>query len=544
MKPAGHQIARALVAHGARRVFCVAGESYLPVLDGLLDYPEIEVVTCRQEGGVTFMAEAYGQMTGQPGIAMVTRGPGACNAAIGVHTAMQSSTPMILFVGLIATPDRDREAFQEFDLKQMFGSLSKWQAVIDSAERLSEYVARAWHIALSGRPGPVVLGLPEDVLFPAAPDQDIRIIPTADIAPRPSDIQAVKDALSAASAPLIVLGGGVGWSDQAISDIAAFSSAAHIPMVNTFRCQDIADNTHSNYIGELGTSSNPQLIECVKKADIILAVNARLDEMTLQSYTLFQAEQKIIHVYPSAEEFGKAVMPHIAVQAHAAPFCAAMAAAGRIDGRKWAHWRDEARADYLAWTSLPAPDKQSKSWNGADMNEIYRYLQSALPRDAIVTTDAGNFSGWAQRYIRYGRPGRLLAPVSGAMGYAVPAAVSAALEHPERTVLGICGDGGFMMNAQELATAAHYGAKPIIMICNNGIYGTIRMHQQREYPGRFSATSLTNPDFVMMAQSYGRYAARIKHADEFADIFAQAQSSESGAVIEIIMDPAQLTTRS
>ncbi len=542
MSHGGSIVVKALSALGASRVFCVAGESYLPVLDGFLDYPEIEVVTCRQEAGVTFMAEAHAQLTGKPGVALVTRGPGACNASIGVHTAMQSSTPMILLVGLIASHDRDKEAFQEFDLKQMFGSLSKWQAVVDRADRLGEYMTRAWHVASSGRPGPVVIGLPEDVLFPVTPDQAIARIECTEIAPSQSDVKAIKDMLSQASAPLIIAGGG-GWSDQAISDLASFSSASHIPVCTSFRRQDIFDHNHSNYIGELGTSSNPALIERVKRADVILALNTRLSEMATQGYSLFSDDQKIIHIYPQAEEFGKSYMPDMAVQAHINPLISALAASGRLDGRVWASWRDEGRDAYQQWTHIDLAGGGGK-WAGADLSQIYAFLQEHLPGDAIVTTDAGNFSGWAQRYLRYGRPGRLLAPISGAMGYAVPAAVSASLEYPDRVTLGICGDGGFMMSAQEIATAVHTGGKPIILVCNNGVYGTIRMHQQREYPGRSSATSLSNPDFVKMGESYGAYAARVKHADEFPAVWEQALAYDGPCLIEVVMDPAQVTTRS
>lgn len=541
MRHGGHVLVKALHHLGARRVFCVAGESYLPVLDGFLDFPDIEVITCRQESGVTFMAEADAQLRGQPGIALVTRGPGACNASIGVHTAMQSSTPMILLVGLIASQDRDKEAFQEFDLKQMFGSLSKWQAVIDRPERIAEYIARAWHVALSGRPGPVVLGLPEDVLFPECVDQDIRPVSCGVVTPSKFDISLIKDMLAKAERPLIVAGGG-GWSAQAISDLADFSKAAHIPVCTAFRRQDVFDHNHSNYIGELGTSSNPALIERVKQADVVLALNTRLGEMTTQGYTLFGAEQNIIHVYPQAEEFGKSCVPALAVQSHAEPMVQALAGAFKLDGRKWAGWRDDGRAAYLSWTKID--QGSSKEWQGADLTQIYTFLQENLPKDAIVTTDAGNFSGWAQRYLRYGRPGRLLAPVSGAMGYAVPSAVAAALEYPDRAVLGICGDGGFMMSAQELASARHYGAKPIIMICNNGVFGTIRMHQQREYPGRPSATSLSNPDFVALGKSFGAYAARVRRAGDFPEIWHKALAHDGPSVIEIVMDPAQVTTRS
>lgn len=541
MPHGGQILVKALHELGAKRTFCVAGESYLPVLDGFLDYSDIEVVTCRQESGVTFMAEAHGQLTGTPGIGLVTRGPGACNASIGVHTAMQSSTPMILFVGLISTADRHKEAFQEFDLEQMFGSISKWQAVIHQSDRIAEYVTRAWNVAMSGRRGPVVIGLPEDVLFPDTKDQDIKVVPHSLGAPQQSDLSSIKDVLSGASKPLIIAGGG-GWSEQGIADLASFSSSSHIPVCTAFRRQDVFDHNHKNYIGELGTSSNPDLIARVKQADIILAINTRLSEMTSQGYTLLEDGQKLIHIYPDAFEFGKSYHPDIAVQADVNVFAAGLAGNMRLDGRGWAAWRDEGRSAYVRWTDLSAPE--DKNWNGADLTKIYAFLQDQLPKDAVVTTDAGNFSGWAQRYLRYGRPGRLLAPVSGAMGYAVPSAVAASMEYPERVVLGICGDGGFMMTAQELATAMHHKAKPIIMLCNNGVYGTIRMHQDREYPGRPSATELTNPDFVKLGESYGAYSARVSDADKFPEIWKKALKSEGPSLIEIQMDPAQITTRS
>lgn len=541
MPHGGQILVKALHELGARRVFTLAGESYLPVLDGFLDYPDIDVVTCRQESGVTFMAEAYGQLTNTPGIALVTRGPGACNASIGVHTAMQSSTPMILLVGLVNTADRDKEAFQEFDIKQMFGSLSKWQAVIDQPERISEYIARAWHVAMSGRPGPVVLGLPEDILFPEANEQLFKPVPLARTAPHASELAKVKGMLSQAQRPLIIVGGGM-WSEEGISDLTSFSKSAHIPVCTSFRRQDIFDHTNGNYIGELGTSSNAELIKRVKQADVILALNTRINEMASQGYTLLEERQKLIHVYPQGEEFGKSYIPDVAVISDPNMFVSALAGSMRIDGRSWAGWRDEGRKAYLDWTdmgNLPA-----KKWSGADLNPIYAYLQSNLPNDAIITTDAGNFSGWAQRYLRYGRPGRLLAPVSGAMGYAVPSAVAASIQNKGRVTLGICGDGGFMMTSQELATAIHHNAKPVIMVCNNGIYGTIRMHQDREYPGRVSATGLTNPDFVALGKSYGAFASRVDNADDFPAIWQEALKQDRPSLIEIKMDPAQMTTKS
>jgi acetolactate synthase-1/2/3 large subunit len=547
----GKSLVHALAAHGTTRVFSVAGESYLPALDAMLDFPDIQLITCRQESGATFMAEAHGALSGQPGIAFVTRGPGACNASIGVHSAMQASTPMILFIGLIGTSERDKEAFQEFDVPQMFGSLSKWAAVIDQPDRIGEYVARAYHIATSGRPGPVVLGLPEEILTPNLDYRSPPIIPSSEIAPASSYIQKVIDTLSGAARPLILVGGSL-WSDQACDDIETFSSASHIPVVTSFRRQDVFNHNHGDYIGELGTGPNPELVERVQNADVVLVVNARINEITTQTYALFQQdEQTIIHVHPDAAEFGKACLPDVTVQSHVAPFCAALAAhAYGLDGRGWAAWRDEGRVEYLAWSD---PSKNLMARNGADVTAIFQHLQNVLPDDAIVTTDAGNFSGWAQRYLKYGRPGRLLAPVSGAMGYAIPSAVAASMQHPDRIVVGMCGDGGCLMTSQEFATAMHHnkqtGCKPIIMVFNNDVYGTIRMHQNRDFLGREhhekqGGTALTNPDFAALAQSYGALGLRVNHEDEFPAIWDEAIASDLPVLIEVKMDPAQSTTRS
>ncbi len=537
----GHLLVKALAEHGAQRAFCVAGESYLPVLDGFLNYPDIDVVTCRHESGATFMAEAYGQLSNTPGVALVTRGPGACNASIGVHTAWQSSTPMILLVGLIGTADKDKHAFQEFDLPQMFGSLSKWATVIDRADRIPEYIARAWHIATSGRPGPVVLGLPEEVVFGEVVDQEIRRIPVQPLKPAESDLAAVREKLSGASKPVVIVGGG-GWSDAACADLESFVSASHLPVTCAFRRHDIFSHTNGNYIGELGSGPNPALVERVKQADVILCLGGRLDEMTTQEYKLIQPHHEIIHVHPSPDIFGQSSIPAMTVQAHLPEFIAAMAAGKKVDGRGWAAWRDEGRTAYQDWSAIDLGNQPS--WKGANMTAIFAQLRDAMPKDSIVTTDAGNFSGWCQRYIPYGRPGRLLAPIAGAMGYAVPTAIAASIEHPDRLVMGFCGDGGFMMSCNELATAIRHGAKPIIFVCNNNMYGTIYMHQEKHYPGRVSATGLTNPDFVKMAESYGAFSARVTDADQFENIFEKAHAADTFALIEIQMDPRQLTTNS
>jgi len=538
MTTGGQMLVKSLAAHGTRRVFSVAGESYLPALDAVLDYPHIEVVTCRQESGVTFAAEAYGLLTGKPGVAFVTRGPGACNASIGVHAAKQSSSPMVMFVGLVRTVDRDKEAFQEFDLPQMFDSHSKWAAVIDRADQIEAYVARAMHMAASGRPGPVVLGLPEEILSEVVTDIVPKVILPSVLNPHKHELKNLLNILSGAERPLIIVGGSC-WSEQACEDLGRFAAAAHLPVAASFRRQDIVDHNASYYVGELGTGPNPKLVEAAGQADVVLVLNARINEMMTQSYTLFKSEQHIIHVYPSSDEFGKAYAPDFTLQAHIEPVMAALAAS-RLDGRKWAGWKDVLRQNYTDWSHIEAG--ADAGWKGADMTQVFAHLRAVLPGDAVVTTDAGNFSGWCQRYLRYGRPGRLLAPVCGGMGYAVPSAVSASLECLDKVVLGVCGDGGFMMTSMELATAMHHGAKPIIMVCNNSMYGTIRMHQERDFPNRISGTALTNPDFVKLAESHGAFAAHVGHADNFLEVWNAALDADRLALIEVQMDPRQITT--
>ncbi|MCC6598454.1 MAG: thiamine pyrophosphate-binding protein [Alphaproteobacteria bacterium] len=542
MKTGAKILVEALALHKVERVFAVAGESYLPVLDALLDAPQIQVITCRHESGATFMAEAYGLLQGdKPGIAFVTRGPGACNAAIGIHAAKQSSSPLVMFVGLVAREGRDRESFQEFDLPQMFASHTKWAAVIDSADRVAEYVARAMHIAVSGRPGPVVLGLPEDMLAEAVGQSVARLIPPVSSAVAAPEVTKTLDWLAAAKKPLVIVGG-TNWNAADCDNLAAFARSADLPIAAAFRRHDIVDHREDCYVGELGTGPNPKLVESAAQADVLLVLGARLDEITTQGYSLPKPGQKIIHVYPDAAEFGKSCIPDMAVQADIGAFVAALAAQGDEAAAERGGWREKLRAQYVAWSGVEAG--ASQGWSGADMTAIFGVLRDLLPKEAIITTDAGNFSGWAQRYLRYGRPGRLLAPISGAMGYAVPAAISAALAHPDRLVLGICGDGGFMMTGQELATAIHHAAKPVIMICNNAMFGTIRMHQERDFPGRVSATTLTNPDFVALARSYGAFGASVSDAAQFETVWKAALASEKLAVIEIRMDPRQITTRS
>ena len=535
----GQILVECLADHGIKQVTTVAGESYLAVLDALLDHPEIEVITCRQEGGAAYMAEARGKLSGKPGICFVTRGPGACNASIGVHTAMQDSTPMILFMGQVARADKGREAFQEIDVPQIFGGLAKWATEITDPARISETINRAFKVALSGRPGPVVISLPEDMLTEMATAHIHQPVTPINAAPAKEDIHALQELLRKATNPVILVGGH-GWDNHDCEELARFASKSHIPVVASFRRQDLIDHRQKCYVGELGTGPNPALVEKLHHADLWVVVGARLNEITTQGYklpALNSDKRKIIHIHPDANELGKVYATDLAI---AASIKETIAALPNADGRGWAEWRDSLRKLYENWTEIN--EKNLSKWQGADMTAIFKTLREAMPAGTIITTDAGNFSGWAQRYIQYGRPGRLLAPISGAMGYAVPAAISASLAEPDKTVIGMCGDGGFMMNGQEIATAMKHGAKPIILLCNNGIYGTIRMHQEREYPGRHSATDLHNPDFVMLAQSYGAFAARVDDAKDFADIFNAAKDSGKIAIIEIKMDPRQITT--
>lgn len=534
MLSGGQIVAKTLKSQAVDTVFCVAGESYLPVLDALLDYPQIKVVTCRHESGAAFMAEAYANLTGKPGIVMATRGPGACNASIGIHTARQSSAPVIMLVGLVSTHDAGREAFQEFDLPQMFGSHTKHVAVIQNADSLAEDIANAFQLCRSGRPGPIVLGLPEDVLSARSAREAVpRSVPG--LAPAAKDIESLRALLKSAKTPLVIVGGG-GWSDVACKALTDFAAKAWLPVAASFRRQDIIDNNHDSYVGDIGFGPNPALIQYVRRADVILVLGARISEVLTQGYTLFGESQKIIHVYPDAAVFGKAVKPALGIEALPESVVAAL---GAVEGAQWQDWREEGRKLYLQCSDI---QKVEAGWNGADMTEIFRQLRDLLPRDAIVTTDAGNFSGWCNRYLRFSRPGRQIAPLSGAMGYAVPSAVACAIAEPERIVLGVCGDGGFLMTGQEIATAMQQKVKPIIMVCNNGIYGTIRMHQERDFPGRPIATDLLNPDFVKLAESYGAFGVRVDHARDFESAWQGAVNANRAALIEIRMDPRQIST--
>ncbi len=536
----GQLVVAALRAHRVDMAFGVAGESYLEVLDALFDAPEIRFVTCRQEGGAAFMAEAYGKLTGKPGVLLVTRGPGACNASIGIHTAFQDSTPMVVLVGQVARHQIDREAFQEVDFRRMFTPLAKWVAQIDMAERVPELVNQAFQVATSGRPGPVVLALPEDMLRDhravavAGPYHAVRAHPGA------ADLAEMRRLVAAAERPIMLVGGG-GWTDAACRDIANFASVNDLPVACSFRRQDIVDNRRPVFVGDLGTGAAPVLVARVKQADLLLAIGARLGEITSQSYTLLgipEPGKVLIHVHPAAEELGRVFRPTLAIQSGVPEFAAAAAALEPAPAKRWSAWRAAARGEYEAGLA-PSPSARGS----LDLGAVMGWLRENLPDDAIVTSDAGNFSGWPNRFLQYRRPGRQLGPTSGAMGYGVPAAVAAKLVHPDRVVVGFCGDGGFMMTGQELATSMGAGVGPIILLFNNAMYGTIRMHQERRFPGRVVGTALTNPDFVALAHAYGAYGARVARTEEFAPAFEEAVAAKRAAIIELAMDPEEITTR-
>lgn len=541
MRTGGQVLADQLKIHDVDTAFCVPGESYLALIDALHDASnEIKVISCRQEGGATNMAEAYGKVTGKPGIAMVTRAPGACNGSIGVHTAMQDSTPMVILIGQVARDQEYREAFQEVDYRQFYGALCKWVGQIERAERIPEMVSKAFHHAMSGRPGPVALALPEDMLRDLTDVADAERYKTARPGADPADIAAMQTMVAQAERPLVIVGGG-GWSETACADITAYAEANGLPVAASFRCQDIVDNNRDCYAGELGTSVNAALAARVKDADLLLVVGARLGEMTTSGYSLVEAprpKQKLIHIYPDPNELGRVFQPDLPIAAAVDRFAAAAKNAEPIDAGRWQEWAAGARRDHL--TNL----EQTTDFPGAvDMVEIMGHIQSRVGKDAIITTDAGNFSGWPQRFFRYSTYPSQVGPTSGAMGYSVPAAISARLVCPNRPVIGFVGDGGFMMSGQEFATAMHYGIDPIVIVVNNGMYGTIRMHQERDYPDRTIATGLTNPDFVKWAESFGAFGARVERTEDFAPAFDSALRAGRIALIEIRLDPEVITTR-
>jgi len=536
----GQSLVDALARNGVDTVYCVPGESFLPVLDALHDAGSIKTIVTRHEGAASNMADAYGKLTGRPGICFVTRGPGATHAANGVHTAMQDSTPMILFVGQIDNGFRDREAFQEVDYRHMFGGLAKWATEIDRVERIPEIIAKAFSIALSGRPGPVVIGLPEDVLFGEAPEIPPPVARITQAAPAPAALDELKTLLSAAKQPLVILGG-TGWNDAACADFAPFVSAWNLPVAASFRRQDLFDNRDAHYCGMIGLGLSPKLGERAKSADLLLVIGSRLSETTSQGYALFKSpvtDQLLIHVHPDPDELGRVYHARLPINAGMRTFAAALAKLAPPSSVGWSAWTEAARQDYLAHSTPPKLDERHQ---GVDFAQVVYHLSETLPEDAVIANGAGNYTVWVHRFYRYRKPGTELAPTNGAMGYGFPAGIAAKLQDPARTVIAFAGDGCFMMYPQELATAMQFEAPLIVIVVNNGMLATIRMHQEREYPGRVSGTKLVNPDFVAFARSFGAYGECVERTEDFPAAFARAQAAGTAALIELRVDPRQIT---
>ncbi|MBV9653855.1 MAG: thiamine pyrophosphate-binding protein [Acetobacteraceae bacterium] len=534
----GQILADQLRLHGVSRIFGVPGESFLAVLDALHDHRDAMPFTvCRQEGGAAMMADAYGKLTGEPGICMVTRGPGATNASAGVHIAYQNSTPLILFVGQIARGMAEREAFQEIDYRRMFGQMTKWVAEIENASRIPEHVSHAFHLATSGRPGPVVLALPEDMLREEVSVSDPARYQRVEAHPGPEQMERLRAMLDAAERPIAILGGG-GWNAEAVAHMQRFAERAGLAVAASFRRQDYFDNAHPCYVGDIGIGPNPALVRRLREADLLLLLGGRLGEMPSQSYGLLdipRPRQKLVHVHAGAEELGRVYQADLPINAGARAFAAALDRLQPVDGGRWQRWREQARAEYEAWQSPPAIP------GSLQMGEVMTWLEAHLPEDAIMTNGAGNYTVWLHRFHRHRRFGTLLAPVSGSMGYGAPAAVAAKIMHPDRTVICFAGDGCFLMHGQEFATAVQYRAPAVFLVINNGMYGTIRMHQERHYPGRVSATDLANPDFAAYARAFGGYGEVVDSTEQFPGAFERAARSGLPAILELRIDPEALT---
>ncbi len=538
MRTGGRILVDSLLTQGADLAFCVPGESYLPVLDALYEVRErLRLIVCRQEGGAAYMGEAYGKLTGRPGIVFVTRGPGASNAAIGIHTAAQDSTPLIVFVGQVGSDFIDREAFQEIDYRRMFGSIVKWVAQIDRAERVPEYVARAFRVAQSGRPGPVVLALPEDMLAASAEVADLAPVVVPAVAPAPAAMAQLRALLAAAKRPL-VLAGGSGWNAAACRDLAAFAEANALPVACAFRNQDLFDNRDAHYAGEVGIGVNPQLAARVRAADVLLVLGERLGEMVTGGYTLLEAPQpktSLVHVHPGGDELGRVYQPALAIEAAMGPACAALAGMEPIAAPAWKGSAAAAHADYLAWQApRPMP-------GALDLWQVVALLRTRLPQNAILANGAGNYTAWLHRLYRYPGYRTQLAPYNGAMGYGVPAAIAAKAVHPERVVVSWNGDGCFLMNGQELATAVQYRLAVVFVVVDNGMYGTIRMHQERAYPGRVYASDLVNPDFAALARAYGAHGESVNRTEEFGPALERALGAGRPALLHLRIDPEAIT---
>ncbi|MCD9229027.1 thiamine pyrophosphate-binding protein [Ralstonia pseudosolanacearum] len=541
----GQILVDALIAHGTDLAFGVPGESYLAVLEGFYQRRDrARFIVCRQEGGAATMADAHGKLTGRPGIVFCTRGPGATNASIGVHTAFQDSTPLILFIGQVGRDCVDREAFQEIDYRRMFGQMAKWVAQIDSVERIPEYIARAFQTATAGRPGPVVLALPEDMLTEVATVADVPPMPRAMAWPAPHDLARLKALLGRAERPLLLLGG-AGWTPQAAARLQAFAERWRLPVGCVFRRQDLFDNRHPNYAGDVGIAINPKLAARVREADVVLAIGTRLGEMATSGYSLFDVprpRQTLIHVHAGAEELGRVYQADLMIHAAMPAIAEALDGVAPDAPPRWQAWTEAAHADYLA-NIAPPPF----AGRGIDLARAMQWLRERLPRNAILTNGAGNYATWLHRFYQYGPLAAgsrtQLAPTSGAMGYGAPAAVAAKIACPQTPVICLAGDGCFLMNGQELATAMQYDAPVIFIVVNNGMYGTIRMHQERAYPEHVSGTELRNPDFAALARAYGAEGHTVRSLEGFQAAVEAALAAPVATVIEVQTDPEIISPR-
>lgn len=541
IRSGGRIIVDVFLQYGVEHVFCVPGESYLDILDAFHDVPgEINLVSARQEGGATYMAESYGKLTGKVGICLVARSPGACNASIAVHTAFQDATPMILLVGQIRRDFWGRGSFQELDFTRMFEPMTKWVAQVERTEELPYYLAQAFHLAKEGRPGPVVLSLPEDMLTEQTDVADIPVQPFVAKSPDEDQMAEMRAILDTAERPFLYVGGG-GWTEAAKRGIEEFAMANALPVGCTWRRLDTFDNFHPNFVGEMGPAAAPELVELVKQSDVVLAVGNRLGEHPTQGYTLFDhpvPSQKLIHVLQDARDFGRVFHPTLAIQSDLAAFVGAANKTKSASTPSKEARVAEARKNYELNLD---PSNSPKGM--LDLGQCMVELDQRLPEDAIVTSDAGHFTGWVQRFLRFGIKRRFLAPISGAMGYAVPAAIMAKITQPQRMVVATVGDGGFGMTGNEITTAVACGAAPIILIFNNGMLGSIRAWQEIGYPGRVSGTGLVNPDYVKLADAHGVFGARVERTEDFAPAFEDAVKSGKPALIDLAMDPEAITTR-
>lgn len=539
MRHGGKILIDQLEAQGVSAAFTVPGESFLAALDGLHDSNRIKTVICRQEGGAAMMAEAWGKVTGEPGICMVTRGPGAANAMAGLHVAQQDSTPMIMFLGLPGEKHEDREAFQEIETKSLFGSFVKWTAVIRSTTRIPEYVSRAFHVAKNGRPGPVVLGLPEDMLSALGQADDAKAARLAEPAPSAADESTFAALLAKAQRPLMIVGG-PGWSAKIQKQVEAFADRFDMPVAAAFRFQDYIDNRHRCYAGHAGIGLDAKLAAAIDASDLLIVVGARLGEMTTSGYTLIEIpnpKQTLVHVHPSGNELGSVYRADLPINATAATFVDFLESLPAPASKSWSATTKELHGAYLASLSpLVTP-------GSVQFAEVVRTVSDMLPENGIVTNGAGNYAGFVHRYTQYKGYRSCLAPTSGSMGYGLPAAIAAKLADPTRTVVNYAGDGCFLMTGQEMATAAQYGLDIVTIVANNGMYGTIRAHQERQYPERVVGTTLMNPDFAAYARAFGGHGEKVSSTAEFKPAFERALASRKPAIIELEIDPEALTPR-